>query len=38
MWTTLFSLTLTIAVCSGMAAVVLTRSRRLAKYLAQVGG
>jgi hypothetical protein len=38
MWTTLFSLTLMIAVCSGAAAVVLTRSRYLAKYLALVGG
>jgi hypothetical protein len=38
MWTTLFSLTLIIAVCSGMAAVVLTRSPYIAKYLAWVGG
>jgi hypothetical protein len=38
MWTTLFSLTLATAVCSGVAAVVLTRNRYLARYLARLGG
>ena len=33
MWTTLFSLTLATAVCSGVVAVVLTRNQYLAKCL-----
>lgn len=38
MWTTLFSLTLAAAVCSGVAAVVMTRNQYLAKYLARMSG
>jgi hypothetical protein len=38
MWITLFSLALAAAVCSGVAAVVLTRSQYLGKYLARSSG
>jgi hypothetical protein len=38
MWTTLFSLALATAVCCGGAAVVLARSKYVAKYLARFTG
>jgi len=38
MWITLFSLALTAAVCSGVAAVVLARGQHVAKYLARLTG
>ena len=38
MWATLFSLALATAICSGGAAVVLARSKYVAKYLARFTG
>jgi hypothetical protein len=38
MWTTLFSLALATAVCCGGAAVVVARSKYVAKYLARFTG
>jgi hypothetical protein len=38
MWTTLFSLALATAVCSGVAAIVLARSQHVAKCLARLTG
>ena len=38
MWITLFSLTLATAVCCGVVAVVLARSKYIAKYLARLTG
>jgi hypothetical protein len=38
MWPTLFSLALATAVCCGGAAIVLARSKYVAKYLARFTG